>query len=311
MWLGLSAVAAALIFALVKFFTSLHIRRLRERHMRLAHDIKRERDRERALDGKLQVETSRRGAVEKKLATSRRFKEDLYGRLRVELPESMQTEMRSCIDRHPVAEPSGVRVAHQLGLSERISHALDQLSILVIELPDTSTKVLEGLVNLLQEQEQRFSPPEEDSESRWLTTAFDRPDDALQFVRRALAVHDASELGAVRGILLAGLNVTDFDLDSVNKLFAKTLHGARAILESAPEQGLLIEGSAYELATDTRGFELYSQAEKLWHLSWDQLIIEEDETDKGPAGEMTTATESTAPAETDPPHPPADGEPGR
>ena len=312
MWLGLSAVATALIFALVKFFSSLHMRRLRERHMRLAQEIKRERSRKHTLDGKLQVETSRRGAAENKLATARRYKDDLYGRLRVELPETMQAELRSCIDRHPVPEPSGVRVAHQLGLTERITQALGQLSILVIEFPTAGAdELLDGLVSQLQEAELKYSLPDEGDDTCFLTTAFDQPDDAITFVRQVLGAHEIERLSGIRGMLLAGLSVTDLDSDNVNQLFARTLHGARTILESAPKEGLLIDGNAYEHVTGRVGLELHSRAENLWHLAWEHLSVPDwpghtcpcqmtdDETDEktAPASEADTTTRDAADAD--------------
>lgn len=297
MWLGLSAVAAALTFALVKFSTALHIRRLRERQKCLVRDIKRERSRENALDGTLYVETARRGAVEKKLTTTRHFKDDLCSRLHLELPEAMQAELRSCIDRHSIPEPSGARVAHELGLSEKINQSLGQLSILVIELPTDAHEVLKGILTALQESGAKFSPPAEDGESRLLTTAFDCPDDAIPFVRQVLGPHDDSSLSGVRGMLLAGLNVTEFDQDGVNKLFARTLHGVRAILDIAPEEGLLVEGSAYDQAADRAGFELHNQTEKLWHLPWDQLNVEDDAAATQAPTDKDTDADTAAEAE--------------
>ncbi|MBT4610135.1 MAG: hypothetical protein HOC05_08845, partial [Gemmatimonadetes bacterium] len=239
--------------------------------------------------------------VEKKLATTRRFKDDLFSRLRHELPEAMQAELRSCIDRHPIPEPSGVRVAHELGLTERINQALGQLSILVIELPaEQADDVLDSILAALQESEGKFSAPTEDGESRLLTTAFDCPDDAIQFVRQTLTSHEESSLSGVRGMLLAGLNVTEFDQDSVNKLFARTLHGARAILDSAPEEGLLVDGSAYEQAADRAGFELHSQTENLRHLPWEQLNVEDGAEPEGDESDQTTQapTEENTDADT-------------
>ncbi|MBT3345475.1 MAG: hypothetical protein HN712_06195 [Gemmatimonadetes bacterium] len=301
MWLGLSAVATALAFALVKFFTTMHMRRLRERQMRLTSDIKRERSRFRALEGKLQVETARRGSVEQKLGTTRRFKDELFSRLRVELPEGMQAELRHCIDRHPIPEPAGVRVAHQLGLAEKINEALGLLSILVIETPnDSADDVLEGIGNALNVAELRFSgPTTEDEEARFLTTAFDRPDEAIAFIRNVLGVFDEANLTGVRAILLAGLNVTEFDQESVNKLFARSLHGARAVLDSAPEEGLLVEGKAYDQATDRDGLQLHSHGENLWHLQWSELNRPEEATTEAAASDTVTDAEAGPGADPD------------
>lgn len=288
MWLGLSAVATALAFALVKFFTTMHMRRLRERQMRLVVDIKRERSRSRALEGTLQVETSRRGAVEQKLATTRRFKDDLFSRLRVELAEGMQAELRRCVDRHPIPEPAGVRVAHQLGLAEKISNALGQLSILVLQLPvDGADDVLTSMVETLEAGQIKFSGPTADEEARFLTTAFDHPDEAIAFVRLVLGNFQEDDLVGVRAMLLAGLDVARVDQESVNKLYARSLHGARAILDSAPEEGLLIDGRAYDQAQDHDGIQLHSHGENLWHLPWTALRAGSAEEPAEAAGKDT------------------------
>ncbi|MFP6647563.1 MAG: hypothetical protein VCF24_28985 [Candidatus Latescibacterota bacterium] len=76
------AVLVAFSYALIKFLTSLHMRRLRDQQARLLNDVKRERQRLQAVEGKLQVQSAQRGSVQQKLDIARRFKEDLFSRLR-------------------------------------------------------------------------------------------------------------------------------------------------------------------------------------------------------------------------------------
>ena len=135
-WLGMLAALVAFSYALIKFLTSLHMRRLRDQQARLLNDVKRERQRLQAVEGKLQVQTAQRDSVQQKLDIARRFKEDLFSRLRLDLPSTLTGELQECVNRNPIPEPDGVRTAHDLHLADKVTEALTNLSILVVEFSD-------------------------------------------------------------------------------------------------------------------------------------------------------------------------------
>lgn len=276
MWLGLLAVVVALSYALIKFVTTYHMRRLRDSQVRLVHDLRRERQRLQAIDGKLQVERARCGAVQQNLATARRFKEDLFGRLRLELPSTLLSELRECVDRHPVPEPAGALTAHQLHLADKVTAALGSLSLLLLEFRDTgdggaARTVLQGdLVQTLTDLGVRWTGPEavrqdEPAGPSRVATAFDEPVQAVGVVR-SLATAYPGHVAALRGVLVAGVTVTEFDQEHVNRLFARTINSAAVLLEDAPDAALVLNDQAYELLRDSVGIEIFSEAEKLWVL---------------------------------------------
>ena len=107
MWVGIIAVIVAVSYALIKFLTNVHMRRIVDRRGQLNLEVQKVRGRVSSLDGKIQVARSQLGAIEQKLDVARRFKKEIHDRLRVELPDERLIELRSCISRHPVPEPGG------------------------------------------------------------------------------------------------------------------------------------------------------------------------------------------------------------
>jgi hypothetical protein len=324
MWLGIFAILVAFTYALIKFVTTVHMRRLRELRSRLYQDLKRERTRLTSIEGKIQVERSRNGSAKQKLTNARRFKDDLYGRLRLELPSAMNADLRQCVNRHPIPEPAGVKTAHELRLADKVTEALGSLSLLLIEFGDdedgggAARTVLEGeVVKALEDREIRYSGPrpllvgEDEGPSR-LTTAFDGPDEAVAVIRGLARTH-TQEILTLRATLVAGVAVTEFDQEHVNRLFARTFHGAQQLLEETPASTLIINDQAHEQLADRDAVVEHSAPERLWSLSLAVAAREEpaaavpapEAESPGPdAAETETETEAGAGATPDT----ADGE---
>ena len=273
MWLGVLAILVAFSYALIKFLTSLHMRRLRDQQMRLNTDLKRERQRLQAVEGKLQVLGSKHGAVQQKLDIARRFKADLFSRLRLELPSTLMVELRECVDRHPIPEPDGVRTAHELHLADKVTEALRNLSILVVEFRDDEADdahtVLAGeLVKKLIDLDQRFTGPEvrhgtSEGAPEVLTTAFDEPVGALD-VMTALGAAHPQQIHALRAVLVAGIKITEFDQEHVDRLFARTLHDTRQLLEEASSGTLVLNQRARDLLGESPGVRPHEGTDGLW-----------------------------------------------
>lgn len=315
MWLGILAILVAFGYALTKFLTTLHMRRLRENATRLQGDLKRERQRLQAMEGKRQVERARFGETQQKLGNARRFKEDLFGRLRLELPSTMADDLRKCVNRHPVPEPAGVKTAHELHLADRVNEALSSLSILVVEFGDDAEggsgarTLLQGeLVKDLRRLEILYSGPKpvkdgfEEGPTR-LVTAFDEPGKALKVVRRLARSH-ADHIVTVRATLVAGMALSELDQDNVNRRFARALLGAEQLLNSAPEASLLVNEQAREFLGDHDDITEHNAVEKTWILSLTDAAAvpaESPANGKAPAdtARADTATTETATTEAD------------
>ena len=101
----------------------------------------------------------------------------------VDLPSTLTGELPECVNRNPIPEPDGVRTAHDLHLADKVTEALTNLSILVVEFSDDDADgahtVLAGeLVMKLTALELRFTGPEvrhgaPEGDPKVLTTAFD------------------------------------------------------------------------------------------------------------------------------------------
>jgi hypothetical protein len=297
MWLGMLAIIVAFGYAIVKFLTTLHMRRLRDQHSRLQQEIKRGRQRLQAVEGTLQINQSRRGSVQQKLNSARRFKDDLFNRLQLELPSSHMAELRQCINRHPVPEPEGVRTAHDLHLAEKVTAALTTLTILVVEIrtqeSGSAHNLLAGeLVKKLTALDIRFTGPEvrrggSEGSPRYLTTAFDEPADALALISNVGATYP-EHIQVLRAVLVAGIIIDEFDQDHVNRIFARTLHSTRRLVEDAEPGTLTINERAHELLGERPEILAVDGPDNLWVTVLGQITstVEDASADEHSGEEM-------------------------
>ena len=171
MWLGVFAIIVAVSFALIRFLSGVHWRRLRERQVRLQAELNENRLRLQSLDGTLQVERGRKGAIEQKLALGRRFKDELYQRLRLELPDPLVAEVRNCVNHNPIPQPQGVRLFHELKIADKIAKALQSMAVGLFE----------------------FSIPDEDSRTNQIDTFIEMLDGAeVSYIRGGPGKGDAT-----------------------------------------------------------------------------------------------------------------------
>ena len=285
MWLGLSAVIVAVAYALVKFVTSMHLRRLRDERMRLHYDLKRSEQRLDSLGGKLQVERSNKGSILQKTQTARRFKDEMYARLRIELPDALQNELRKCINRNPVPESRGVRLYRDLHLSDKISAALEAVSLTVFEFSGVAAAahaVLKGqLFELLEEQSIPHATPElrDDDDRERVVAAFDNPDAALGFARDLAARNTPENLVHLQGVLMAAANAGDDSEDDLSRVFARSLDMAQQMADTAPPGSLLMNEPAYQALSDRREVVEFSKVEHLYSWAWQATPEAEAETE--------------------------------
>lgn len=274
MWLGLSAVVVAMVYALVKFLTAAHMRRLRDDRIRLHYDLKKSQQRLESLEGKLQVEGSNKGSILQKAQTARHFKDEMYARLRIELPDALLPELRKCINRNPVPESRGVRLFHDLKLSDKISAALEAVSIAVFEFADedpAAHAVLKGqLVQLLDEESVPHATPElrDENDRERIVAAFDTPDSAMGFARRLVGRGSAALFAHLQGVLMSAANLGDDGDNDLSHVFARSLDLAQEMADTAPAGSLLMNEAAYSAISDRHGVEEFSKVEHLYTWAW-------------------------------------------
>ena len=299
MWLGLSAMLTALSFALVKFLTALHMRRMEDDRVRLQYELKRGRQLVDSLQGKWQISQANLGSAQSKVETARRFRDDLRRRLTMELPTEMQTQLDQCLSRHPVPEPRGMKIFHQLHISDRIAAALGAVSIIVLDLPDDGGPAQATLIGeLVQVMENggvsytRTERRDEDDAER-IVCGFDSPDAAMHMVRELARVSSAERLVHLRGILMSAVSVSDDEGDNLTLSFARSLDLAQHLLTSATMGTLLLNEPAFAALSDRTGIEEFSPAEKLYAYDW--------RIDAPPPSEETGETEADESSDEDKP----------
>ncbi len=295
MWLGMFAVIVAVSYALIKFLSAVHMRRLLGKRSQLNLEVQRTRGRVTSLEGKLQVASSRMGAIEQKLNIARRFKQETYDRLLMELPTTQLSELRACINRNPVPEPRGVKIFHELELSERISATLGAMSVAVFQFRpgagDADVDQIESdFIRALEAADipnARHSVVDAGSgeETKAVVCTLDDPSAALELTCDFIQKTAGNVAGRLRGVVLAGVNEDQFQEETVSKLFAGALERAMQLAGSAPDGTLLFNRAAYESVGKDERLELFSKAEKLYVFKWQ--ISEKDAEDEAgqPAGD--------------------------
>tara|TARA_B100000809_G_scaffold123973_1_gene122095 strand:+ start:736 stop:1182 length:447 start_codon:yes stop_codon:yes gene_type:complete len=117
--------------------------------------------------------------------------------------------------------------------------------------------VLAGeLVKRLTVLEIRFTGPDKrqgapEGSPQVLTTAFDEP----------------TGVNVLRAVLVAGITVSESDREHVNRLFARTLHSARQLIEEAEPRTLVFNERAHGLLGDRPGIEPSDSVDGHWVMS--------------------------------------------
>lgn len=233
MWLGIFTVIVAVSYALIKFLTNVHMRRLVNKRGQLNLEVQKVRGRVSSLDGKIQVARSHLSAIEQKLDVARRFKKETHDRLRVELPNDRLTELRSCISRNPVPEPGGVRISNELEIVNKISATLGAMSVAVFHahIPAADDESEEdGFAKTLEEagvKSTRHTTVKSGSsdEIEAIVMTFESPVDALELTQAFIRKTSAKNVAGLRGIVLAGVNENRVQADVIDRILPKHSSG--------------------------------------------------------------------------------------
>ena len=310
MWLGVIAVIIAISFALIKFLTGVHWRRLRENQVRLQGELNKHRQRLQALDGTLQVARGHKGAIEQKLKLGRRFKDELYERLRLELPGPLVSEARNCINHNPIPQPRGVRLFHELKIADKIAKTLQSMAVGLFEFSiaddEARTTMMDTFIEMLGASEVshiRGQAGSEDTsasllEEHVIVCAFDQATTCMELTRAFIQKAGGDLVGQVRAVLLAGVNTSRHADDDVSRLFARALDHALDFIPRSPQGSLLMNLAAREhLGDASEGVELFDKAQQLYVFAWQALegeaVAAEASTPANTGSAVEEVTENT------------------
>ena len=277
MLLGILAGATGIIYALVKFLTTLRLRHLRETRAKTQHDLQKARKRIEVLEGKLQVERSKKNRLRQETIELRAITGDLRDRLRGELPQNLQPGLEKCLVLAPEADPGVSRLLHDLKLADSVAKALDSLSLLVVEFlsEDQSARMaLVGqFVQLLEKAEIHFHSPDQAS----VVCVFEQPDRAVDLVRTFVHNTPGDRKVPIRGGLYTGMHITDED-GAISRFLAQHLQRAQKLAERAIPAALLMNEKAYQGLGNQEDIHLFDEVMLIYELSWTSRKKEEEAT---------------------------------
>jgi hypothetical protein len=267
MWLGFSAAFIGVLYAVLKFLTAYRLRQLRDQIEVVHHELQKTKQRLETLGNKLQVEHSRKRALEREVGEQRKRLDNLYARLQAVLPQSMLSQLERC--RALQAEPGAreFKLLHQLHLVERISQILGSFSLLIARFPTDDEAVQAIAIGAFTRQLEEASIPYCGPEEGEIVCFFERPQAALDLWRVFLAAEPAGRRGLLRGVLCAGVHLTE-ERDQLQHLLARNLQRARKLLASAAPGQLLLNEDAYQGLENQEGIESCKDAPALYRLSW-------------------------------------------
>lgn len=294
--LGFVAVFVALVFALVKFLTTVHMRRLYQQRLRTRTDLNKITQRLSSLEDSLQVERASQASTKRKIVAAIHFKESLHKRLLIELPDRLQHRLSLCIDRNPVPETTGVKLFHELNLAEKIAETLSDLSVAVFQFPtddDAANAVLKGeFIRALEKAHLRYAPgssvrrsaPDLPADLDFVVCVFDGPAAALDMLCQFIEDLSDERVTQIHGALVSGIGGTaDDDPEGIVGRFARSLDRCQELAESAPPATLLFNEVAYDSLLDRQGVKSFSAPDGgLFAFSW-----------KGPSEKTTQVAEDS------------------
>jgi hypothetical protein len=267
--LGIFAAISGIIYALAKFLTTLRVRRLREALNKAQHDQQRAQQLVDVLDDKKKVERNKKSTLRKDASKARVSTEELYSRLQAELPPTYHPRLAECLTQNPQADPSLLRVLHELKLTDKITAALDSLSLLIVEFLSTDPSVrsisLGQFAQLLEQAKIRFHAPDQAT----LVCLFDRPLDALELMRQFGRDLPADLLPPVRAGLYTGVHITE-DSGEIARFLAQHLQLAQKLSSRAPVFTLLLNENAYQSLENQDDIQLFDRTALLYKFSLKQ-----------------------------------------
>lgn len=265
MLLGTLAAASGVIYALVKFLSTMRLRRLRESLSRAQNDLQRAQQRMEALEGRHQVERSKKNRLRQNTLQLRVATEELHDRLLDELPVDLQARLKKCLTLSPESDAAAMRVLRDLKLADRITDALDHLSLLVVEISPADEAVQTILAGQLTQLLETSGTHFHNLDQSTVICLCDEPANAADLFRGLVSNTSEDRARALRAGLYTGVQLTEETRD-ISRFLAHHLQLARKLSKRAPEGTLLMNETAYAALEDQESAGLFDEAFLLYQL---------------------------------------------
>ena len=273
MILGILAAASGIVYAVAKFLTALRVRRLREALVRAQNDLQKAQQLLDVLNGKQKVEHSKRKSVSKDVERLRLANEELYTRLRTELPAQYLPSLDDCMRQNAADDQAQLRVLNELKLAEKISEVLNSLSLLVVEFiaDDESdrTVALGQFARSLDKERTTYHATDQST----IVCTFDAPAQALELLRDFKLETPSGRKIAIRGGLYTGVQLTGEAAD-LNRFLAQHLQLARKLSGRAPANVVLLNEGAFQNLDSPDDIDVFDQTSLLYSYRIPQPKVE-------------------------------------
>ncbi|MEW6755283.1 MAG: hypothetical protein AB1505_30520 [Candidatus Latescibacterota bacterium] len=263
MWLGFAAAFTGVAYAVLKFLTVLHLRQLHDQVVQVGHETQKVTRRAEGLHEKLEMEESRRRALEREVGEMRRSVQRLADRLQSTLPPLLLPQLAECRALGVEPDTPEGRLLGQLDLAGEVAQAMGSFSLLLLQLParaDTDqTLAVAALTQRWVAAGVHFHGPE----AGRLTALFRTPVDALESARSLVPALLPEAVAGSRGALQAGMQLPE-EKAGMRRTLARALRQAEYLLARAPAGSLLLNQAAYRALGAPPEFALTDAEEGVW-----------------------------------------------
>ena len=268
MLLGFTAAFIGMAYALLKFLTIIHLRRMKEDIVVAQHEVKKNHHHLERLHEKLAITQSKKRTLQRDNVEIHRVAQQLYVRLKTILPKAMHPQLEDCRLQHVPPRNRELKLLFQLDLVDQVARALEPFSLLLLHLPDADnteqTLAVARLTQRLSAEELHFHGPEDG----FISCFFARPAAALHHFRQFIQDLPPASAATVRGALHTGMEVTA-EQSELKRLLARSLQQARQLLEQAPAGALLLNEEAFLDLEDPEAAQLFDPDERLYCIFWE------------------------------------------
>jgi hypothetical protein len=274
--LGILSACMGIVFALVKYMSTVYVSGLREKLQQTRNDLNKANTLFQAMDAKFKVAENRHANERKKTEHTRTRHEGLYLRLGQELPASLQATLELCQTRFPLPDRKEAQVIQDLQLDHSTpvgaSDSPSDLTLLVIVFADDS------LTSECQIQLENNGGRVRRLEDSCLVGIFDSP--VAGFGAFVSFAGDLSLTApSLRSVLYStaenAQGKSEKTKSDPDRLSARLLKQARQVIADAPDNILLLNQEVYDALDDTSGIEEFDSVHQLYSYSWS---LTEDES---------------------------------
>jgi hypothetical protein len=266
MWIGFSAVFIGMAYAIIKFLSVFHVRRLRDELGALRHAAERQHQKLEVLQARLASQQSEQRTRKRKADELHSTTRQLHARLQAVLPQALQPQLARCCQLNPTPHSDELRLLVDLELVDQVAEALEPLTILLVALPEADdaqqTLAVARFVDRLITMDIHFHGPDSGS----IACVLPDPEQALQLLRGLVQDLPGESSARLRAALQTGMQVTA-EQSELKRMLAHSLQHSRQLLQRAPHGSALLNEAARQQLTDA-DIKPFDPAAQLHIVSW-------------------------------------------